>query len=105
MVGFRLNLDTPNHGTRQLGTDRACRESTVPCYAPHRPPPSTVLLAPLLHAKGHRKQVVGTARVPAYKKTRRFALPQQHAQLATRLSALASLASRIPYTTVRTRRA
>jgi hypothetical protein len=89
----------------KLGTSRACRESTVPCYVPHRPPPSTVLSAPLLHAKGHRKQADGTTRVPAYKKAHRVALPQQHAQLATRLFALTSLASRIPYMAVRTSRA
>jgi hypothetical protein len=72
----------------KLGTGRACRKSTVPCYAPHRPPLSTVLSAPLLHAKGHRKQAKGTARVPTYKKARWVALPQQHAQLATRFTCL-----------------
>jgi hypothetical protein len=89
----------------KLSTGRACRESTVPCYAPHHPPPSTILLSPLLHAKGHRKQADSTTRILAYKMACQVALPQQHAQLATRLLALASLAARIPYTAVRMSRA
>jgi hypothetical protein len=70
-------MHTDHHA--KLDTGHACREFTVPYYAPHRPPPSTVLSAPLLHAKGHRKQADGTARVPTYKKARQVALPQQHA--------------------------
>jgi hypothetical protein len=65
----------------KLGTDRACREFTIPCYESHYPPPSTVLSAPLLHAKGYRKQADGTAHIPAYKR---------HAGVLSRSSTLES---------------
>jgi hypothetical protein len=75
---------------------------TTRCTAHHHPPSSQ---HHCYMRKGHRKQADGTTHVPAYKKTCRVALPQQHAQLVTCLPALASFASHITYMAVRTSRA
>jgi hypothetical protein len=68
----------------KLGTGHACRESTIPCYASHRPPPFTILSAPLFNAKGHRKQADGTGSQPVSQPIKR------HVGLLFRSSTLSS---------------
>jgi hypothetical protein len=77
----------------KLGTGRACRKSTVPCYAPHRPPPSSQ------HHCCIWKDT--KSKLKAQPMSRSI---KRHAGLSscssTLSSPLASLASCIPYTAV-----